>query len=684
MDEISDVIQEIVKGCAAEGVNVSELLAAFVCRTIIESSDSQVADEKGGKPVFSLDRQLVGDDINELINRCIERLLEQDSPSLETVKMQVAFDSSYLQQEEKTTKKKQQRQNHNRELQRGIVMVRPQNANDYDTLTTLYRQIFNFLLQHYTPEASTDRAVEREVAAALESVFPRIGLKAFIQLTNDEKYEQLEELASIVLGIRLFNRKVGKGGAGIPSIDNEVTSWVESMTKDLNLEVELLTSTCQQHQETIVHLHLRQPKGVTPEMMDRWKDELANRRQYLSYLQSLQEDLVVSSQKVGALLEQYNEEVRDLGALIGSRTSVPKEHVYPKFDSIARLWIKLDAEHKVVKARAATLEELHRFRSSYSSTLSESSPLVQSAQEAKAPSLEEEAQAALAAVAAAKEGLDGTDSKAEGKDSGLLTAEGKGELEKDGGQKDGERPVRLSIESTPEFMQLPLEFQGFCSWTIVNRRGLLLPGRPELGVVRYKNSFYVFAHEVAIRSFIDNPEAITEGVVVKAMQSPELIHLLRLQHCFPQQSITRILRGPDQEAGVFLAAAPPEKKDASTATPTHFVEKHIDPSYEWNEWALRRRALKYANLRNCATTSQQTDDSHFRRQNETQVYLPKEKTTQTTKERGTNPPRQINFLAGLRGPNEDAKAVSKYIPQAKDSGDKDDKRPAVVNLTFEL
>ena len=34
-----------------------------------------------------------------------------------------------------------------------------------------------------------------------------------------------------------------------------------------------------------------------------------------------------------------------------------------------------------------------------------------------------------------------------------------------------DKPVRLSISHTPEFMQLPLEYQGFCSWTVLHRRG---------------------------------------------------------------------------------------------------------------------------------------------------------------------------------------------------------------------
>ena len=36
----------------------------------------------------------------------------------------------------------------------------------------------------------------------------------------------------------------------------------------------------------------------------------------------------------------------------------------------------------------------------------------------------------------------------------------------------------LSVMTTPDFMLLPLEFQGYCPWTLVEARGLLLPGKP--------------------------------------------------------------------------------------------------------------------------------------------------------------------------------------------------------------
>ena len=131
------------------------------------------------------------------------------------------------------------------------------------------------------------------------------------------------------------------------------------------------------------------------------------------------------------------------------------------------------------------------------------------------------------------------------------------------------------------------------------------------------------------------------------MERPEYIHLLRMQGAFPAQSIARLLENPEFDpasgGGKSLTA------DASTETPTHFIEKNIDINYHWNEWELRKRALKVANLRKCATTAQQTDLSHFKRDNTSQVFLSKESTTQTRKDQGSNPPLKTSYIQGLRG-----------------------------------
>jgi hypothetical protein len=100
-----------------------------------------------------------------------------------------------------------------------------------------------------------------------------------------------------------------------------------------------------------------------------------------------------------------------------------------------------------------------------------------------------------------------------------------------------EPPLRLSLEASPDFMQLPLEFQvcfwnrvasdrcvsrlqtagwdllqGYCSHAIVNRGGLLLPGDPSLGVVRFQGRYFVFSSEKAVQDFMANPVRYTQGV----------------------------------------------------------------------------------------------------------------------------------------------------------------------------
>ena len=129
--------------------------------------------------------------------------------------------------------------------------------------------------------------MQREVAAALESVFPRVGLKAFVSLAPEEKAGQvrcvcpvfatlfifmhsvpwlivavllaccivypavtgsswepafaalqLVELAHLILGIRVFNFDIGKGGAGITDIAKASTELLLDLERRLNAQVQ--------------------------------------------------------------------------------------------------------------------------------------------------------------------------------------------------------------------------------------------------------------------------------------------------------------------------------------------------------------------------------------------------------------------------------------------------------------
>eukprot|EP00116_Pleurobrachia_bachei_P010481 sb/3470743/ len=129
-----------------------------------------------------------------------------------------------------------------------------------------------------------------------------------------------------------------------------------------------------------------------------------------------------------------------------------------------------------------------------------------------------------------------------------------------------------------------------------------------------------------------------------AKRSPELIQLLELHMQF--STITPY--GKSAEPG-HMIEKPLTKRDSGIQTETHPIESNIDPTYEWNEWEMRRKAIKLANLRTRMTHSVQTDNSNFRRQTSTQIYLPKDSETQTKRDQGTSVPKPSIFIAGLRG-----------------------------------
>ena len=603
--------------------------------------------------------------------KSIERLLERDNAGLETIKMQVDFDASFLKENTAGTAAIRSRNKLIATHKKTIAEFQLEDGADFESLTTIYRMIFRYLIEFPPDSASADKLVEREVAAALESVFPRIGLKTFMQLSFEEKSVQLLELGRIILGIRLFNKDQSKGGAGIYSMEEEAFEKVSTLAGDLENEISIFSDACDRYQAAIVRVHrtrrkmdlereesekaeaerrkkmseaeireLEDAKGpaaenesrypgiVSDQVVDRWSQELANRRQYLNFLRGLMEEAAVFKTKVTQFYEGIKNELQNISVLVSERTSVPKEVVYPRFDALGLLWIQLWEESTMMKSRLRTLQALSKYRLSFNPTLSEEAYVVTVLSAADVVPEEGENESAVASKGDVE-----TASKIDVRMSLVesIKAERAAEAALKEGSERKESPsssgaTLLSIDDTPDFMLLPLELQGYCPWTMVYAKGLLVPGKPSLGVVRYNNAYYVCDHHLALTAFLKDPEKYIDDIKGRARKNPEFIHLLRMQNWFPAVSIARLLNNADFDRS---AGGKNLTRDASTETPLHFQEKHIDVNYHWNEWELRKRALKVSNLKKCLTTSQQTDDSHFRRDNDSQVYPPKQKGVQT-------------------------------------------------------
>lgn len=723
MEYAQKVVADIVARCKYHTVDVSETLAAFTARMIVHKSKRRLV----------LDQAMTADDEQYLVDQCVRVLRQQGEPALETVKMQLEFDFTYANLEEELRARRERKQRAIENLQRNISQLVPQKASDFETLTTLYKQIFTLLLvdadaagassESKTPaQVAEQRSIEKEVAAALESVFPRVGLKSFVTMSPDDKKFQLEELARIVQGIRLFNKDHGKGGAGMSVSADYIQENVEQLAHSIKDELQEANEVCTLYTEVLLHIHHHHKvlgssadgdslsAELSTAQLERWQDELGNRRQLLSYLQSLDEDISFANEKIHTLLQTFRSDLSAMKNLVGARTSLPKSHVYPLFEAVSKSWRELLEEHELLQTRSRALKALLTFKDSFRRSLDIDSEFLRQAK--RSGSIPSDELFAQVETFAPEEHLGGglsssprTTSSASNrlriKGSFLPTADSEHDDGDDDGDGDGKPPVagddggfpiRMPVDSTPEFMQLPLEYQGFCPWTVVERGGLLLPGDPSLGVVQYRNAYHVFVNERALGEFMIRPERYLRGVRRAAAKQPALIYLLRLQDSFPRLSLSALLKlcreFQDERgaAAVHPLLAPPSnhKVDASTSTPTHFLEKNIDFKYEWNEWRLRRRALQLANLRQCRTVSCQTQLSNFRREADVQVYLPKDATSQTAKERGTNPPRVTTYFAGLRGTSGVRKAIDGVEEDGKDGDDEcEDNQAAVISFVYD-
>nr|XP_034965320.1 cilia- and flagella-associated protein 206 isoform X2 [Zootoca vivipara] len=167
---------------------------------------------------------------------------------------------------------------------------------------------------------------------------------------------------------------------------------------------------------------------------------------------------------------------------------------------------------------------------------------------------------------------------------------------------------------------------------------------PAVGILKFREKYYAFSSKEAAYNFAKNPEKCIKMVAEKAKESAELIQLLELHQQFESLAPYSQIRAKDKQG-----MKPITKCDTSTQTDVHILPPNIVKNYEWNEWELRRKAIKLANLRQKLTHSVQTNLSHMRRDNCSQVYPLKDNGTQTKRESSTNVPKPQIFLAGLRG-----------------------------------
>ncbi|XP_014589598.1 cilia- and flagella-associated protein 206 isoform X4 [Equus przewalskii] len=592
---IKNIIREIGQECAAHGEIVSETLVAFMVKAV-------VLDPSNG---FNMDRTLIKSDVQKLVKHCVTRLLDNKNPSLDTIKMQVYFDMNYTSREEFL-------EEHHRVLESrlGSVMreITDNRACAREELESLYRKIVSYVLLRSGLGSPTDIKIVREATAALQSVFPQAELGTFLTLSKKDKERQLKELTMIVTGIRLFNRDCGKGGEGIDDLPAILHEAIPATTQHIDSQLQIAQE--QAYRYTAILEKVRQNPLMSVQLQPYMlKEALYNVRQYEIFLQIILSDIITCAQEVEMMIKKLGAQLEQLKMIVKSKTAVPTSQVFPIFIALSNLWTSFQDETVLISVLSNLTSHLEAFLGAHELLFPEK---------------------VLRGL------LDGVTVKTD-------VFRMREQMEDRVNAEDFRKLEWLFPETTANFDKLLLQYRGFCAYTFATTDGLLLPGNSAIGILKYKDKYYTFNSRDAAYSFAENPENYINLITEKAKKNAELIQLLELHQQF------ETLIPYSQVKDVDKHIKPITKCESGTQTDTHILPPTIVRSYEWNEWELRRKAIKLANLRQKVTHSVQTDLSHMRRENGSQVYSSKDASTQSMKEGSTRVPRPQVYIAGLRG-----------------------------------
>ncbi|KAJ3606917.1 hypothetical protein NHX12_026433 [Muraenolepis orangiensis] len=544
---IKKIIREVGRGCDQKGQAASETLVAFMVKAVVLDPRNE----------FNVDRKLTQQDVSHLVEMCVDRLTEDGSPSLDTIKMQVYFDMNY-------TSRSEFLQEHQRVLSTrldpvswDITHTRAQTQPD---LEDLYRRIVGYVLLSSGAGSPDDLNTVRETTAALQSVFPQPELGTFQSLSRKNKEQQLDELTAVVTGIRLFNKFLKKGGDGIDDPLPATSGRMESsliQTQDLAWRYTALLEA--------------PPAGESNEPPVLLRQALYNVRQHQALLKVIMADVGLCARQTVSLQTDLASHLQILKEAVQSKTAVATSLVFPQFRALARLWSGLQDQMVLLDVLEAVALGLQPFLLAQSQCFPPTQ-LDLLLQGSKVRSDEQR--------------------MAESADERVCSKEVRGQS-------------WLFPETIENFSELPLQYRGMCN--------------PRIGVLRHQDKYYVFSSREAAERFSSSPDDFTSRVAEQARSFPELIQLLQLHQHF---------------TGASEAVC---RSDSSTQTDTHLLETNLVTSYQWNEWELRRLALKLANLRSRVTHSTQTHLSHLRQDISSQTFLPKEASSQSTSVAQTKP-----------------------------------------------
>jgi len=611
-ESILSVIQSLSDECLARSIDATPALIAYTVRSVISSKIEEFQMDVS-KPLDSQKVQMLKNETMKLIH-------DSESIPMQTIRMQVDMDLGLAQLERSTKQKEEREKDHRESIEKELITTR---ARSSTAIEALYRKIVSYSIISSGWGSPNDPQCVRQASAAMEQVFPVTELSRFLGSSDDDKKNRLSDLSKNVLGVRVFQTFGGDLADPSTNLRLEVPKKISQLRERITTSIEGVNSLLIEYNNVLkdqAPINSEEEEKES-EHRRRLTDELANRQQFLFFLELLMTRLKDTSQLMEKAVTEFDSLIENLRGLMEVSESVPTQKAMPFFSALSEVWTRLKACEESVKGLETLLSRLRKHRDTFTYSIGEATDSVKSSPTRPVDSKPE----------IPRENIP--------KESEILT--------------DDSHPVIIQRETDGEFA-----FNGFCPVTLVERDGLLLPGDVVLGSIKWEKRYYAFVDQEKRSKFLENPEKWHMEALEVARRKPELVPLLGLQNEFPHLQAPKIPIRASQPK-------PKESKyrDSEIQTEVHPVESYIDRTYHWNQWELMKRKKILKSLENKRTKSGQTDASHFRRESQAQTYAKKEKGEQTMTETGTSMPRNVRYIAGLRG---DSMAKAKVVTMTLD------------------
>uniref|UniRef100_A0A5K3FD10 Cilia- and flagella-associated protein 206 n=2 Tax=Mesocestoides corti TaxID=53468 RepID=A0A5K3FD10_MESCO len=442
---------------------------------------------------------------------------------------------------------------------------------------------------------------------------PMNEVPTFTSLPPEQRQERFKGLTDIVLGMRVYNFSMGFGGEGIDNLpellDQTISATLEALYKQLNenehlaaiyTSLYLKLAAFDVSTETVPNVVSVEAEkmGITRSLL---KAATINARQHAMYLRRLLADIKEVESEHASDKKKLLEILGETLTSLRSNVDPPKHSVQLSID-VANVWWQFRDNLVFISMLSNLLNSLQPFGVKRHARLAESQ---------------------------------------------LRKLINESEIVWDCQRPNVIGRVEPTKETESQWIfpkptsNLKISLNGFCAWSVVRYQGLPIPAKKCLGVLKFKENHFAFSTVDAATEYEKWSEKFTYEISEIARRNPELIELFDLHAMFDN--------GKAYFPDVKALATKKRVVSREIQTVVHPIPSHIDTAYTWNEWELRRRALHLVYIRKCVTHSVQTYLSNWRRDNVTQVYLPKLDGTQTKRDNYSQVPKPSTFLYGLRG-----------------------------------